>query len=95
MLNSFAQGRRVISLRLSGAMESLRQRKKFTSKASSKAEGLITAKIPKTADEKFAADAGVQIPGHGLSGTVLASTKVSLEDIPDGCVPLVPFSLFL
>jgi len=63
-------------------METLRQRKKFTVKAASKAEGLVAANIPKSVDEKFAAVAGLHTRGCGLSGTIIASSGVPLEDIP-------------
>ncbi len=66
-------------------MEAFRQRKKHTKLASAKAEGLITAKIAKSADEQFAAEAGLKIPGHGLSGTVVASAGISLADVPPRC----------
>lgn len=82
MLRSCKYSRLILTGRLSEAMETLRQRKKFTKQPATKAEGLIQANIPKTADEKFAAEAGLRTRGHGLSGTVVASAGVLLEDVP-------------
>jgi hypothetical protein len=80
MLRQVAQGNRNLN-RLTGSMESFRQRKNYTNKPATASKGFV-ANIPNTSDVSFAVEDSLRTRGHGLSGTGMAGSGVPLKDIP-------------